>query len=623
MGSYLRPGYHLFYSPDTVYTRRYSLIPSDIVEKSNSNVRPGNSTRSAASLQVIKTWLSTCQSEHSNCSVEADPTPWKPPTRLIEISCDKLKLCTSGNTGHPQYATLSHRWPGNFAELMRLTTENIDQFQEGIPEHDRGFSQVFRDAIFLCRELGIRYIWIDSLCIIQEGDHLYDWSQESQRMGHIYKNGLINFAATDSYADDPLSLGLFRDRDPTGLQPDEVVASFNGVLHGSLCDLPARLWRRSNNQSPRPGTYHVISGHMLTGNVFFSSLNSRGWVIQERLLSPRIVHFSHEQLFWECNTQIACEMYPQGLPDVMLSEIPPGKALLTNIRRIARDKTSVFLVPKDISDLLHNPYLGWHELVSSYSRGELTKYSDKLIAVSGVARMMRAAIPTDEYIAGLWHGDIIPGVLWKTHFYRKTAAIRPNPASEYQAPSWSWASVNCHVHYNDQPHAEEHDILVTIKDVQVEHQGDEFGAVRGGFIQLECTTYAVELEWIDVPGGDDLLRPRTFPYLCVGSQDFSKYWQDCVFPDDPYISAPGDDQTGRHRFDLRFLPVLKSKAGGSESWMQGLIIEPTGVNGDEYRRWGMFDAAGVDVGGPKFCALASSPGQNGVGPQKKGDIKIV
>lgn len=605
-------------------------IENIVVAKIGSGSPQENSTRSPESLRLIRTWLSKCRQEHHQCSRGADTLPSQPPTRLIEILNDKIRLYIPKEEEAVEYATLSHRWPIKLEGLMLLTDDAIGRFQDKIEEDDPGFSRVFANAVFLCRELGIRFLWIDCLCIIQQQSDRSDWGREHQKMGAVYKNALLNFAATDSYAENPLIKGIFRNRKPEHLQPNEVEASFNSIFRGSWYDLPGRLFRISTFQSAQSGKYHVISGNLFSRSVYLAPLNKRGWVIQERLLSPRIVHFTHDQLFWECNSVIACETYPKGLPDVSLSNIPPAKALLTNIDRVAVGQRRPTSFPSGISDLVKNPYFGWHELVTVYSRGDLTQKKDKLIAISGMARTMRNAIPKDRYCAGIWSGDIERGILWQTHFYRKTEPIRPRSPSPYQAPSWSWASVNWQVHHNDKLHAEKYDILVSIKeeDIHVDpataRSNDEYGALKGGSLSLTGTTYPIDLQWMDAIDGDNILRPMYFRWVWIGGLEFSKRWRECILPDDPYCpSSSAGLLNARQRSDLRLLPVLQSKARGKEAWLQCLILEPTGKNADEYQRWGIIDALFFDVGGLEFWSRAASPKDKSASVPKRGFLTII
>jgi hypothetical protein len=152
---------------------------------------------------------------------------------------------------------------------MKLTRGNIEEMVEGV-----GLSclpKTFQDAIIITRKLGLRFLWIDSLCIIQ--DSADDWATESSSMRLIYKNCLVNIAATG--AEDG-SMGFFFDRDP---------------IFASPCRLKVKKTR----------THDFVPSSVWLHDVNYAPLNSRAWVVQEQLLAPRVLHFGKRQLFWECN----------------------------------------------------------------------------------------------------------------------------------------------------------------------------------------------------------------------------------------------------------------------------------------------------------------------------------
>ncbi len=188
-----------------------------------------STTSSASSLDMAKGWLEKCLQHHPLCRVgsllpETSHGPLFLPTRVIHILPGIIRLyTTSGSEGEDfRYATLSHRWPLNSDSILQLTTDNIGHWHSEIEQGD-SFSQAFRDAIAVCKHLGIEYLWIDSLCIIQHGDGGQDWQLEAARMGAVYKHGLVNIAAT-SVADgeEGLEKGFFRSRAPSLVLPNVV-----------------------------------------------------------------------------------------------------------------------------------------------------------------------------------------------------------------------------------------------------------------------------------------------------------------------------------------------------------------------------------------------------------------
>jgi hypothetical protein len=199
------------------------------------------------------------------------------------VDTDQLPLST-------QYVALSHCW--GTETFFCLTQANLDQLKQHIPF--RRLSKVFQDAIVVLRRFGMRHVWIDSLCIIQ--DQLEDWQIESSKMGDVYRNSLLNIAAA-GFGDG--GSGLFVDRDRSVLAERILI---NADL---ICD---------GKPFMRKGSYISVDFHFWMDEVGEAPLNRRAWVVQERLLSPRTLHFGSNQLLWECYEFEACESFPEGFP---------------------------------------------------------------------------------------------------------------------------------------------------------------------------------------------------------------------------------------------------------------------------------------------------------------------
>ena len=172
------------------------------------------STKSDDSLACALQWFNNCVNTHSCCSKSAWTKDFLP-TRLIDLTPPKQstqpRLCDSSELlSSVKYATLSHCW-GNLP-IVRLTNTSLASMMEGLPMSE--LSETFKDAMFITSRLGVRYLWIDSLCIIQ--DSVRDWQQESALMGSVYSNAICNIAATGA----PNGLaGCFTERNRHLVQP--------------------------------------------------------------------------------------------------------------------------------------------------------------------------------------------------------------------------------------------------------------------------------------------------------------------------------------------------------------------------------------------------------------------
>ncbi len=245
------------------------------------------STSTYGSLGMAKIWLNTCVSCHLKCTSE-DHADTKTdcrsflPTRLIDVGandhhtrlCDRVQIDSES-----KYMTLSHCWGRKMPK--RLLTEDLPGMKQSIVINE--LPKTFQDAITVARYLGVRYLWIDSLCIIQDSEQ--DWERESSLMSQVYSGSYCNIAAT---AASDGSRGLFFERDTKLIRPIKVMM--------------------------RNTFYNIVDGGLWVRNVEQAPLNRRAWVTQERILAPRTIHFALKQLFWECSGTTACESFPEEFP---------------------------------------------------------------------------------------------------------------------------------------------------------------------------------------------------------------------------------------------------------------------------------------------------------------------
>ena len=414
-------------------------------------------------------------------------------------------------------------------------------------ERGIGFTQLpktFQDAMIMTRYLGINYIWIDSLCIIQ--DSVEDWEKESALMDQIYSNSSCNIAAagaSDSYQ------GLFFDRD-TCFQ---------------------RLLKVETGKS----VCYVLNQSLWVSGVEQSRISRRAWVCQERLLSPRNLHFGTDQVFWECNEHSACEFYPSGFPSSILTT--KSKRMNPSVDGPLLREAAI--LPPDPS---LNAYTVWTSIVYMYTYGRLSRESDKLVAISGLAATLQTCIG-GEYLAGLWKKHLAGQLLWCVG-----ATVQSTRPQSYVAPSWSWASVIGHiggagaVYY-----ADERDISIMILETNVDLvSSSPFGQVKGGYIKLKGRLARAAVRHDATSYYDGKLA--LYVDCLVGVDIMVR--RDIHVSDDQWIYNEYHD-------NLYCLPISSSsdtslRIGGEVS-QRGLLLQPTG--GDvvgEFSRFGWFDAYG-------------------------------
>lgn len=252
-------------------------------------------------------------------------------------------------------------------------------------------------------------------------------------MGLIYHHSFLNLAATDSPDGD---CGLFVDR--------------NGILQR-----PISVSLKSENDSENKkyearelpdGDYYLVDTNTWRNGVDGAPLNKRGWVAQERALSPRTLHFGRQQLFWECSKTNATEVCPAGL--LSGTEITDPKIFLESGDKESERREKKLQDRLSISDTTTHvqslPIRGmrlelqqWASMVQLYSTCALTFSTDKLVAISGMAQLLAPKLRCD-YLAGLWRKDLEHQLLWKLSSPARAAPKKDGT----RGPSWSWSSVD-------------------------------------------------------------------------------------------------------------------------------------------------------------------------------------
>ena len=352
-------------------------------------------------------WMHTCITRHDNCIETAKLAVPVLPTRVIDLGLsNQLEVVRlhSGGTERGLYFTLSYRWGYDNGAPFQTVRSNLEAYKISIPPLT--LPQTIQDAIHITRKFGIRYLWVDALCIIQDSEE--DWQAEAKQMANIYKNSLMTIAvAVDVTAE---HRGCFRPRLRQHTRP------FNSGIPWS--DGSARYIfadRRATKDGARPP----------------SALDTRAWVLQEQLLSPRVLSYSNQELYWDCISLNASETFPDGIPGFYDADMKSLDLRLFKKVIIGCTETTS----------RESLYTSWKKVAEHFTEREMTKETDKIVALLGMAKEA-AAVLEDEFLVGLWKSRLWRDLLWWVKNPERCVRLQT-----FTAPSWTWASVNGPISY--------------------------------------------------------------------------------------------------------------------------------------------------------------------------------
>jgi hypothetical protein len=362
----------------------------------------GKCTGSHANFELARQWIKNCRETHVKCNKGGSVTAIYP-SRLVHVgteSADPHLHEVDPNKPTPEYLTLSHCWGGQ--SPLTLRSASLADFKNRISFS--ALSRTFQEAMIAVRNLGYSYVWIDSLCIIQ--DSTEDWEHEAQIMGDIYRNSVLTIAATASKNGDE---GCFR-------------------LRNTLWERPCLLW-----EDDQRGIFVDIGEDDVVkryrGEVNNGSLNTRAWVLQERVLSSRVIHYAATSVYWDCQ-------------EAHLSD--SGRKLSDNreISALGGSKDEDLRLFGDV-DWSVEEYFSerWRFNVERYCDMKLTVESDRFVAFTGIIKYVEDATGL-HCISGLWKEHLVAHILWRVE--DSSTAYR---MATRQQPSWSWASVAGPIRY--------------------------------------------------------------------------------------------------------------------------------------------------------------------------------
>lgn len=428
----------------------------------------------------------------------------------------------------------------------------------------------------VAEELRISYLWIDALCIIQDSHE--DWEMESSQMADIFAFAYIHIAALAS-AD--AQSGLFRTRCPTSINAMSLQVNVKGEM---------------------PETYCAVLDH--SHEMESAPLARRGWIFQEQTLSTRTLFFGRRFLSWECLECHLSEAYPTGVPwekaqnlstRLKFRHFSPksafGRMLATvSDYHLSSENTHSLPTHQEPDYRKHM----WDGIVERYSRCELSRAEDKLVALTGIVQRF-GRVFKDECFAGMWRKELPSSLLWSV----PGDGVRPH---QYRAPSWSWASVDGPV----RPPVRTSRVTAEVASIKPNRRPSVYGLgesanmiVKGQIYKATLTPNKEAEDTYDLTFGEG---PREVTVLSTLSIDVpedgsditafqgtrSFFCLDVAETEYEYQSKTARlNKLSMNRLFKMFFR-LEMQFEIPQSAIEGLLLKPTGTAPGQYRRVGVF-----------------------------------
>lgn len=509
------------------------------VEELKSFVRGIEYQSPATRLKFIRKQLHLCLNDapHVECRSKEDPR-FKPP-RLLDVSAKEVIRLVAGQTVNPKerYATASYAWGPNPTHIV-LTSDNLFSFEQGITINL--LPNTLLDIVRVTWRIGLKYVWIDGLCIVQKGPgSAEDWAAHVNLMADIYNHGALCIAAqTAKDCNHPLNMARLKCDTPPSVK-------VRLGSHGTDVELFLSL------NEPYTSRLTADCGDLL------EPLNERAWVMQERLLAPRLVEVVDGEVFWTCAAGNASFTHPR---------IEPRST--ENRLRSLKNRQLDAVMPTD--------YPGWLDIVKLYISRRLTYNKDRLPALAGIARRT-AALLGEEYVAGFFRSKLPHCLLWQ---------VGSNAGKSFERipgqPSWSWASMDTkgiEIHTDtlnlglSSGDPETYPLTAVVKsvDIVLENPNDPFGAIVSGLIVLEGPF--VELEDKSILSG-----ARVSTACVMGESCASEITWDIPFMEQESLDIGSL---------CALLITVKEWDGRENCHLCGLMVVPVN-NTNSFKRIGMF-----------------------------------
>ena len=504
-------------------------------------------------------WLEDC-AQHACCPATA-PTPL--PNRVIDVQSDPTRSTVrliDGRSMSGFYVALSYCWGGAQSGLTNI--DNLEQRQTSLSVHT--LSLTIQHAIWVARQLGIHYLWIDAICIVQ--DSLEDKTRELKSMAAVYQQAYVTIIAASSAS---ASDGFLSDLP---------------MPYNSIYDLP--FWTREKRLTQVVGRRRrelSITDRDL--------LEKRAWAFQENLLSARRILFTKTSMQYECRRHRVClgGSHYRSLDGLLSRVFVNLDSIMMRVLEGPIERTQTIFASRrtrhESARMIRAVMLGaWQDIIFEYTKRSLTFQQDVSSALAAVAEVFQPYVG-QRYLAGLWDGPMLPSLLlWRALAY-KPPNIRSR--TDYLAPTWSWASKKYpvtypSVYYADGVFWEAHLICV---HVGPKYESLPYGPVGSGYMRLRAKVRRAHYE----------------------SSSVAQRWYDGIHCNNMTWYAPGHEGDTRSELDkssrarVSIDPIMRGQNGDilclalfrsveksiNERRIHGLFAVETEEHGI-YQRVGMF-----------------------------------
>ncbi|KDR74932.1 hypothetical protein GALMADRAFT_249859 [Galerina marginata CBS 339.88] len=530
-----------------VYTKEYDLAATHVPGR---NLYVDIGTQDALSL--AQKLMNDCIHNHKDCPSPLNPPPLLP-SRVIDCSDpDHPHLHITGDHECDHYVVLSYVWGENIPN--KLTTYNLEANKREIPIKDQ--PQTVRDAILTTHRLGLRYLWIDSLCIIQEADE-DDKERELQRMRSYYKDSHVAIIAASA---SNVSAGFLQTRKDTlgvtSLALPYVIPNGKSLGVVYLSSWMARMSKYEPEREP---------------------IHNRGWCMQEYFLSPRALIFATHTLQYHCQNGTRNIAGADNAHWTSSEREPVRSRDLPKAPKTSKEKQKI--------------QQAWKLTIENYTKRKISYPNDKLVAFASLAEEFYDSVQT-PYYAGLWESTLLFDLLWS----KESAKHYPSRPAAYRAPSWSWASLDGEVSSGNAYFSDKEELVAEVKKCETTLKNPKlpFGEVTAATLILSAKVIA-----------DCVMKPHWAIYHLRGKGELGH--------DDEWI----DDESGKRMEEIGIGKLDSSDddihSGVRQVWVviihcredinpgtrivQGLLVEPVSsgsLTGAEpkYRRIGFFERSG-------------------------------